>query len=88
MRVPSAESGQRCQQLYGNDAGAAEVALGHGLEHFKEMVTWAKFITVRTGCDPKKRVGTPEMTWSDDDTCVFSYLKSERGRKPEKYGRV
>ena len=30
-----------------------------GLEHFKEMVTWAKFITVRTGCDPKKRVGTP-----------------------------
>jgi len=30
MRVPSAESGQRCQQLYGNDAGAAEVALGHG----------------------------------------------------------
>lgn len=59
-----------------------------GLEHFKEMVTWAKFITVRTGCDPKKRVGTPEMTWSDDDTCVISYLKSERGRKPEKNGRV
>ena len=28
------------------------------------------------------------MTWSDDDTCVISYLKSERGRKPEKNGRV